>query len=99
MPIISELLRAIYMVQKADEVLAHTYNHIYGLSITALRFVSYSNVIIRAIVLWFPYQVRLISVQCLICFVQVFHCVWSLGQTRHGLFLFYKEHCGGTGNL
>ena len=26
--------------QKADEVLAHTYNHIYGLSITALRFVQ-----------------------------------------------------------
>ncbi|CAI7886102.1 unnamed protein product [Closterium sp. NIES-53] len=25
-------------MQKADEVLGHTYNHIYGLSITALRF-------------------------------------------------------------
>ena len=25
-------------MQKADEMLGHTYNHIYGLSITALRF-------------------------------------------------------------
>ena len=36
------------MMQKADEVLAHTYNHIYGLSITALRLVPCSDLTKRS---------------------------------------------------
>jgi nucleoside-diphosphate-sugar epimerase len=71
----------VYVVmQKADEVLAHTYNHIYGLSITALRLVVALLVIYQEKGMYF-FHCCVVNVFLAILFVQVLHGLWPLGQT------------------